>query len=466
MTKKTFPSPLKIVSMMLVFYCYTFPASAQFLRTSFLINDAHYRMQLNPALTPEQGYVDIPVIGNFNLAISSNTLGNQDILDIFSNNKAGSNLTSDALYDHMKNSNWINLALNTEFISFGWWKGENFWSFNTGLRLDMGAQIPKKMFSLLRDFQDTDNIDWTNFKMDIGGESFNINAYTELGLGYARQINEDLTVGGKVKLLLGIGNLNMQINDVFIETKNLDGDLTDLETWQKGGYGKVKVDAIFESSFAGMKTVMDTKTGAMTGYEFDNYGIAGYGGAIDLGVAYRFTDDMTISAALNDIGFINWSKESNTFLSVDTEREYNVNNYDDFTDIVDNGDLFNYNLFGFQHEEKSNSRTTSLYSTFTAGFEYELLDDKVTFGALSTTRMLEPKSQTELTFSAAYRLKRILSLAASYSVIQSAGKSVGLALKLGPLFVGTDYMYFGKSTNVFNAFLGISVPLAGKRKNT
>ena len=47
---------------------------------------------------------------------------------------------------------------------------------------------------------------------------------------------------------------------------------------------------------------------------------------------------------------------------------------------------------------------------------------------------------SELTLSANIRPKNYFNFAVSYSMIQSAGKSIGLALKLGPLFVGTDYM--------------------------
>jgi hypothetical protein len=37
-------------------------------------------------------------------------------------------------------------------------------------------------------------------------------------------------------------------------------------------------------------------------------------------------------------------------------------------------------------------------------------------------------------------------------------------VKLGPLFVGTDYMFFGGNSKSVNGFLGISFPLGGKAK--
>lgn len=51
---------------------------------------------------------------------------------------------------------------------------------------------------------------------------------------------------------------------------------------------------------------------------------------------------------------------------------------------------------------------------------------------------------SELTFSANIRPKNYINCSVSYSMIQICSKSLGLALKLGPLFVGTDYMFFGK----------------------
>jgi hypothetical protein len=73
------------------------------------------------------------------------------------------------------------------------------------------------------------------------------------------------------------------------------------------------------------------------------------------------------------------------------------------------------------------------------------------------------ENPSELTLSANIRPRNWFNLAASYSIIQSAGKSFGLAMKLGPLFVGTDYMFLGSNTKSVNAFLGISFPL-GKKK--
>ena len=78
---------------------------------------------------------------------------------------------------------------------------------------------------------------------------------------------------------------------------------------------------------------------------------------------------------------------------------------------------------------------------------------------------VQPKALNELTFLATIRPKNWFNAALSYSPIQAGGKSFGLALKLGGLFIGTDYMYFGSNSKAVNGFIGLSIPL-GKNKPT
>ena len=99
------------------------------------------------------------------------------------------------------------------------------------------------------------------------------------------------------------------------------------------------------------------------------------------------------------------------------------------------------------------------------GAEYGFFNNKLAVGVLSTTRFVQPDALTELTLSANYRPKSWFNVALSYSAIQSAGKSFGLGLKLGPVFVGTDYMFLGKNSNTVNGFVGVSIPLGGRKAN-
>lgn len=479
----------KFIGVFFIMLVCTLSANAQFLRTSYFMEGTHYRQQLNPALTPTKGYFNLPVIGAFNVAANSNSLGTQDIIDIIDNGDDFYN--NQAFMDRLSNENRLNVNLNTDILSFGWYKGKNFWSFNVGARVDIGAQIPKTMFDFLHDI-DRDGFSWNNSAFNIGKEELNINAYTEIGVGYARAINDRLTIGGKVKVLLGMGNLNLKVNSISLDA-NLPEDIANIDpnnlSQLRNYHAKLNVDAHLESSFKGMDLTENTsdpnpRNHYIDDFDFNGFGIAGYGGAIDLGASYKVLDNLTVSAAILDLGLIKWSAGSTNIANAAGNINYDGKDYvdesgnvisgknpqelidgaNDFLNRVEKGDVLNYDMLQLQKEE-SKSRTTSLHSTIVFGAEYTLLNNWLAVGALSTTRFAKPKTQTELTLSANIRPKSWFNAAISYSMIQSAGKSFGLAVKVGPLFVGTDYMFFGKNTKSVNGFLGISIPLGGKKAN-
>jgi len=481
-------------------------AHAQFLRTSYFMEGSHYRMQLNPALTPSRGFFNIPVVGSLNAQVGSNSLGYEDIKRILKDEEGFYN--NPEFLNSLDDKNRLNLNVHTDILSAGWFRGRNFWSFNVGLRTDVGVELTRSMFTFLNEMdQIADN--WRNSRYDISGQQLDINAYAEVGLGYARQLNERLSVGGRVKLLLGIGNLNLKFNRVSLDA-SLPSDARLAELQQMGSltsadveslvnefadyHADLSLDARLESSFKGLN-LLESPEGYINDAEFEtgDLGIAGYGLGVDLGASYRLTDNLTLSAAVLDLGFISWSKGSTQVAttggsdihmhgadylkgidvndpagSVDAIRN-NVNRLltdaENYMNRVSGGEMLAYDLLELRSEPVTDSRRSRLLSTLVLGAEYGFFHNTLSVGLLSTTRFVQPDALTELTLSANYRPKEWLNATVSYSAIQSLGKSFGVGLKLGPVFVGTDYMFLGKNSNSVNAFVGISVPL-GKRRAT
>lgn len=480
MANNNLSSSLKFIGVFSIMMLCTLSANAQFLRTSYFMEGVHYRQQLNPALSPGRGYINIPVVGAFNVSASSKSFGYQDIMDIIDNSDGSDYFTSNDFMKRLKAENQLNINLNTDILSAGWYKGKNFWSLNVGLRVDMGASIPKSMFSFMREMNGVDfgSLDWSHFNHQIGKESLEINSYAEIGLGYTREINDRLAVGGKVKALLGIGNLKLDVKSIGVNTEfsgiTPETDWSSLTPEQIAnihGSANIDVEASLESSFKGLN-LRNGDNGYVDDFDFEagDMGIAGYGAAIDLGASYKVLDNLTVSAALLDLGFISWSKGSTSIAKANTEGlsfdSRNEGDIERFRDIVTSGEVLNYDMLHMQVEENAaKSRKTWLHSTMVFGAEYALLDNWLVVGALSTTRFTKPKTMSELTLSANIRPKNYFNVALSYSMLQSAGKSFGLAVKLGPLFVGTDYMFLGSKTKTVNAFLGISIPLGGKKAN-
>lgn len=440
---------------------------AQYLRTSYFMEGTHYRQQLNPALAPGKGYLNLPVIGTFNASVNSSTLGYQDVVDIIDNSEGGDFFMNNSFINKLDNLNNLNVNLSTDILSAGWYKGKNFWSFNIGLRNDIGASISKSLFEFLRDMDGLEADDWnrlSNINEKVNAQSLEINSYAEIGIGLARNINSRLTVGARVKALLGIGNLRLNINNISVKS-NLSGyDESDLSNMR--GHAEINVDATLENSSKMIELVEND--GVIDEIEFGSLGLAGYGMGIDLGATYKLMDRLTLSASLLDLGFMKWSKKNTSVAKSSAHQEYDLTNPSeayDFVDKVSSGEVLNFDMLNMSLDKQvESSRSTSLTSTLVFGAEYELLGDWLAIGTLYTARFIKPETLNELTFSANIRPKNNLNLAVSYSVLQGAGKTFGLAAKLGPLFVGTDYMFLGKDTKNLNAYVGFSVPL-GKQKN-
>lgn len=447
-------------------------AQAQYLRSSYFMEGTSARLQLNPGLQPTKGYFNVPIIGSFNMSASSNVLGTSDIIDLMD---SGSDLYSnDKLFDRLKADNRLNVNLNTDILSFGWYRGKGFWSVNVGLRADFGAALAKDMFSMMRTMNGfaLEDVAGTNQSYSLSNQTLNMKAYAEVGLGYSRRITEKLTVGGRVKVLLGLARAEMNINqfDLNLDVPNLrnyQDDASRGELSPSDWYG-----AHYDYSANG-NVITTLKGGGMT---FDNngmidnfdldagdLGIAGSGFGIDLGASYKVWDNLTVSASILDLGFLKWKESETTVATVSGEAHETIDasNYDRYI----GGDFLSFERFDFEEGSPEKVKTkTRLYSTLLLAGEYGLLNNKLSVGAMYTARFAEPKTLNELTFLATFRPKNWLNAAISYSPIQASGKSIGLAVKLGPLFVGTDYMFFGGNSKSVNGFLGISFPLGGKPK--
>ena len=498
----------KLIGVFFIMLVCTLSANAQFLRTSYFMEGTHYRQQLNPALTPTKGYFNLPVIGAVNATVGSTSLGYQDIIDIIDD--GDDFYTKPDFMNRLKDNNKLNVNFSTEILSAGWYKGKNFWSFNIGLRTDIGANLTKNMFTFLNEMETVEE-NWRNSNYDISGQQLNINAYTEIGLGLSRQINSRLTVGARVKALLGIGNMELKLNRVAMSA-NLPSD-QQIDQWSSESYwnsmtpsqaaqaaqelkdkfnnyhANLTVGAELKSSFKGLELQEEEGKDYVTDFDFDSgkLGIAGYGFGIDLGASYKILDNLTVSASVLDLGFISWSKSSTKIASanpdpidikgstyanmVDPNNPNTVmnavnqlqNDAQGYMDRVTNGDVLDYDMLQLEVSDAKESRKSRLASTLVLGAEYGFFNNKLAVGVLSTTRFVQPDALTELTFSANYRPKSWFNVALSYSAIQSAGKSFGLGLKLGPLFVGTDYMFLGKNSNSVNGFVGVSIPLGGRK---
>lgn len=433
---------LSVLGFAAVLACIPVSGFSQYLRNSYFMEGASARMNLNPALVPSRGYINFPVIGAFGLEVNSSSLGAQDVVEVIENGD-GEFYANDVFLQKLDPENTLAMKINTDLLSFGWHKDKSFISFGVGAKVNIDAQIPKSMFQYLYDMEN--EMFTGNRKYDINNEKLNLEAYTEVAFGYARQINDRLTIGGKAKMLLGIANINLNVNRLGI-----DAYIPDNYQSVSNAYSDITTDVELGLSGKGIELELD-KNGYIEDVNFDKYGIGGYGAAFDFGLSFDLTEHLTLSASVVDLGFISWSESAS---KVYTSNDHIRN------DDITNTDIFDFERFGLK-EGVSEQRKTKLYPTMVLGGEYSFLNDKIGLGVLSTTRFGEIEKYSELTAMATFRPTTLLNLAVSYSLLQGSD-TFGLALKLGPLMVGTDYMFLSENTKQVNAYFGLSIPLARK----
>lgn len=137
------------------------------------------------------------------------------------------------------------------------------------------------------------------------------------------------------------------------------------------------------------------------------------------------------------------------------EKEENI-----YVDNLGDVDLLDFEMFGLRNGV--NAKVTSkLHTTAVLGAEYSVLNDKIGFGVLATATCNESEFNPKLTGILSLRPWGSVSASVSYTTLGGTN-SIGAALKLGSLFVGTDYITC-KGNQRANCYLGVTIPL-GKKK--
>ena len=421
--------------------------SAQTLNSLYFLDGNNQRHLLNPALTSDStGWVTTPL--TFSVNMNSN-LGMDAFLRPASNGDMVTFLhpsisTESALskFDD-KNTLETDIEWNIVTVGFRAWGGMN--SVGLSVKSHSGVYLPKDIFTFLKAGQESDVTEY-NIK-DASARSQN---YIDLAFGHSRSINKKLKVGAKVKFLIGAGYANADIKDMRIYMSD--------SKWM------IEQHSTFTSS---KSLKMNTKkNGEIDDFDY-SFNLDGFGLGLDLGAVYKIKDNLNVSLAITDIGFINYGNatvhkninESFEYTGFDNFADEDSQKFEDAAEEV--GDRLE-ELIRYEEDGSKSSKTSSLYTTFRAGVEYGILKNKITFGFLGTARVGAPKAYTEGMFSANFKPNKFFRAAVNGS-IANTHSSLGGVICLGNFFIGADYMLAKYSKQVipvdaakFNFALGTS----------
>lgn len=427
----------------------TMGVSAQGLHSAYFLEGSVYRHQMNPAFMGERNYVSIPVLGNMNIGVQGNvgmstflyktSAGSKYDLTTFMSPTVSAGDFLDGLHDKNK----MNVNINMTILSFGFHKWGGFNTFDLNLRSNTSANLPYDLFHFMKS-----NMSESAASYNIKDLTVRSNNYVELALGHSRMIDDKLTVGGKLKFLLGGANANAYIREMNLTLNDNQWDVTldgQLDASMKGASFTRKAEPV-----NGKYEIDD--------FDIDSPGLGGFGIGIDLGAVYKmdeFVDGLTLSASVLDLGFIKWNHtisasngglQSFSFkgfedIVVDDDDDRNSldNQWDRISDDLED-------LYRFYDDGVKTSRTTALAATLNVGAEYALpYYKKLTFGFLSTTRFNKPFTSTEGRFYANIAPIKWFDASVNYGA-STYGSSFGWILNFHPkgfnFFIGSDHMIF------------------------
>ena len=431
--------------------------TAQTMNSAYFTGDYKYRHDLNPAYGNEQNYISWPALGNLNVS----THGNFGYGDVVMNNPMfgkGSDKkmttflnpyisSSDALSGFSKGNNRISGNVDITILSAGF---KAFGGYNTielGARTSFGMSLPYELFEFAKNTG--------NKSYDIGDVTANATAFAQLAFGHSHQIGDKLRIGAKVKFLFGGARADMKM-------ENLKADLTADDKWTVTGKATANVSMKGFTYLESEEEYNDPQRGTyrkVDDVDIDGAGLGGFGMAFDLGGIYKINRDWTVSAAVVDLGFINWS---NNMQATNRSQSFIFNGFhdtavkSDHTNSLDNqADKYGDQIADFANlsdEGDQGSRSTGFGATVNVGCEYTLpVYRKLTFGLLSSTRINGDHTWTEGRLSANVAPLKWLDGGINFAV-NSYTASMGWVHNIHPkgqnFFIGMDHL-LGKTSKEF-----------------
>ena len=200
--------------------------SAQVLRTGYFLDGSLQRYRINPALGAERGFVALPVVGGMNIS----TFGDVGYGNFVFGQDNGRDLlftdyrvSADEFLSGLKNENKVRFDMDMSILSFGFKSWGGFNTFDVSLRSNLGLNIPKEMFRAVKtatggaQFNSIDELVNNIGSYNITDMNIYTRNYVDVSLGHSRNINKNLSIGVRAKLLLGLAYANLDFSQIRMD---------------------------------------------------------------------------------------------------------------------------------------------------------------------------------------------------------------------------------------------------------
>lgn len=242
----------------------------------------------NPAFFPSRSrvYVTLP-----NFSIGLNSPASVNSLAKYDPEQDKTIINANSLLDTLSSDNF-RLGLNLVPFGFGFNLNKLFFTFSTQLKTQLAFGIPQGIVTFLNEgnyYHTGDDV----IEL-INGNFINATVYSEAALGAGYRINDNLTVGLRLKGLMGVLDLSNGGSSLTLQTDP--------------NYTALTANLNLDMNLAMPGEIVHDSDSNITNVNFSNFKPGNYGACFDLGARYA-TDRFEVSASILDLGpGIKWTE--------------------------------------------------------------------------------------------------------------------------------------------------------------
>ncbi len=248
----------------------------------------------NPAMNPRNNFsitLASSVHANFkNTGFNYNFLSSQ----INTNEDGQRVLDLGTLAENLnfRDNEFMHAGASVDLLALSFKAGKNRFSLNVTEHVQARLHYNDGLFNVLAQ----GNIPGSNAQ--IGNYRMNAIHYREAGIGFNRKLLEDnrLVVGGRVKVLFGMANVNTVRSDVNLQTG------TEAEMYEITATSDILVQT------SGVDMIESGELDYLL--NLDNRGVG-----VDLGATYEYSNALQLSASVINLGAIQWNEGVTNYVS-------------------------------------------------------------------------------------------------------------------------------------------------------
>jgi hypothetical protein len=384
-----------------------------------------YSYRVNPSIIPESNvFVSIPLLGTYNFQFTNRIAA---INDVFVPNSNGDSLilnNSESFFNRMGSKTYLGAELTNQIFAFGFKVKKNYFTLDISNRLSSEVGLGS---DLLKFLVQGNGGSLVGSRASFDGLGASILSYVEYGLGYTREVNDKLSVGGRLKFLSGIANLKGNNTKIGVATDASDYSLTiDGQADIKSSNTAIFTDSAYAST-------MDPMRIAKMAYNFSNFGMG-----LDLGATYKYTDKIIFKASIIDLGFIKWTQGIANYQVQPFNYKFSGINLNDVINNKENSTTIQDSLNSIFNTGKStNSYATGLPTRIYLGGDY-IWNKYFSSGATWYNEIYNSSYRTGLIISSTLSVSHWFGMTLNYGMYAGSFSNVGIGLRLRGFYILTD----------------------------